>query len=269
MEGFGWTNTYSSLHPVLRGDNPDSSFSEVPYEKGFQLLYYLQSLIGMPEMKNFLNFYMSEHKLTSITTTQLRETWEFFVEYKIPNLTGEQVNEILASVDWSTWLYTPGLAPVPLDFTTPDSDEATQLALGYIALNGTGSPEGFADYFGWYSNLKVVFHDTLQNNIKDVNIAILTQIDADLDCSTTSDPEVKQRWFPTGLGLHYDPVYDPAHTWISSMGRSKYLCPVYAALEDSGQHDTGVEWYNENADFYHPVAATSVREILGIEESSH
>merc|ERR1719162_1575440 len=39
-------------------------------------------------MKNFLNFYMSEHSLTSITTIQLRETWEFFVEYKIPGLSG-------------------------------------------------------------------------------------------------------------------------------------------------------------------------------------
>ena len=59
MESFGLDNTYSSLHPVLRGDNPDSSFSEVCYEKGFQLLYYLESLIGRPTMKQFLRFYMT------------------------------------------------------------------------------------------------------------------------------------------------------------------------------------------------------------------
>ena len=87
MENYGLTNTYSSLQPVLRGDNPDHSFSTVPYEKGFQLLYYMASLIGRPEMKNFLNFYIGQHKLTSITTIQLRETWEFFVENKIANIT--------------------------------------------------------------------------------------------------------------------------------------------------------------------------------------
>jgi len=59
MESFGLDNTYSSLHPVLRGDNPDSSFSEVCYEKGFQLLYYLESLISRPTMKQFLRFYMT------------------------------------------------------------------------------------------------------------------------------------------------------------------------------------------------------------------
>ena len=100
MQNFGLDNTYSSLHPVLRGNNPDGSFSTVPYEKGFQMLVYLESLIGRPEMKSFLNFYMSEHKLTSITTAQLRQTWEFYVENKIPGLSGDEVNGILSAVDW-------------------------------------------------------------------------------------------------------------------------------------------------------------------------
>jgi len=46
------------------------------------------------------------------------------------------------------------------------------------------------------------------------------------------------------------------------MGRSKYLKPVYSSLQNSGQHDLGVQWYNENKNFYHPVAATSVYNIL-------
>jgi len=53
----------------------------------------MESLINDPatpeidNMKTFLNFYMSEHKLTSITTIQLRETWEYFVEYMMTGLT--------------------------------------------------------------------------------------------------------------------------------------------------------------------------------------
>jgi len=142
------------------------------------------------------------------------------------------------------------------------------LALEYITLKGESSPSGYAQYNDYYSNLKVVFHDTLEMHIDEVDIAILTKIDADLSCTTDIDPEVRQRWYPIGLTKNYDPVYDPAHTWISSMGRSKYLNPVYTALEDSGQHDLGVQWFEENKDFYHPVAATSVEKILGIDESS-
>ena len=47
------------------------------------------------------------------------------------------------------------------------------------------------------------------------------------------------------------------------MGRSKYLTPVYSALEDSGQHDLAVQWNDENKDFYHPVSEASVVKIIG------
>ncbi len=228
----------------------------------------MESLISRPVMKDFLNFYIRQHSLTSITTVKMRATWEYFVENMIPDLTPEEVNEILAAIDWSTWLYEPGLSPVPLDFNTDLSDQSRAMALEYISLNGTGSPSNFNLYNDYYSNLKVVFHDTLEAKIDEVNTAILERIDADLNCTADIDPEVRQRWYPIGLTKFYDPVYDPAHAWISSMGRSKYLDPVYQSLEDSGQHDLGVEWFDENKDFYHPVAATSIEEILGIEEES-
>ena len=66
-----------------------------------------------------------------------------FVETMIPDLTPEEVNTILGSVERNTWLYQPGLAPVELDFTTPETDEATQLALDYISLGGASSPSNY------------------------------------------------------------------------------------------------------------------------------
>lgn len=41
MNNFGLDSSYASIHPVLKGDNPDNSFSEVCYEKGFQMLWYM------------------------------------------------------------------------------------------------------------------------------------------------------------------------------------------------------------------------------------
>ena len=34
--------TYSTLHPVLLGNNPSDAFSVVPYEKGFHFLWWLE-----------------------------------------------------------------------------------------------------------------------------------------------------------------------------------------------------------------------------------
>lgn len=42
MMNYGMSNKYSSLYPDVKGALPDDSFSEIPYEKGFQLLYYIE-----------------------------------------------------------------------------------------------------------------------------------------------------------------------------------------------------------------------------------
>jgi leukotriene-A4 hydrolase len=46
MATIGLNNSWSSINPVLMGENPDESFSEVPYEKGFLLISYLESVVG-------------------------------------------------------------------------------------------------------------------------------------------------------------------------------------------------------------------------------
>lgn len=142
--------------------------------------------------------------------------------------------------------------------------DAEALAISYIALAGAGRPANWEDYFGFYSNLKVIFYETLAANMEQVDIALLTQIDADYNTTADPDPEVKQRWLPIGLTIQYPAVYDAAHTWVSTQGRCKYLTSVYAALENSGQHDLGVQWYNENLDFYHPVAISTEGRVLGL-----
>jgi len=70
------------------------------------------------------------------------------------------------------------------------------------------------------------------------------------------------RWYPTCLYLNYTDAYTPAYNWISSMGRSKYLNPVYQSLVQSGQHETAVQWNNDNIDFYSNIAENSIMQIL-------
>lgn len=61
MISYGLTNSFSSLYPVLDTELPDDSFSEIPYEKGFQLLWYLESLIGPELMQGMLRNYILEN----------------------------------------------------------------------------------------------------------------------------------------------------------------------------------------------------------------
>jgi leukotriene-A4 hydrolase len=121
MVSFGLDTTYSSLHPVLKGDNPDNSFSEVPYEKGFQTLTYLESLVGADQFREFLRYYINANFLTSITTIELRATWEQWVE---ENYSAVETNQILAASNWNDWIFKSTLAPAPLDFSTQQAADA-------------------------------------------------------------------------------------------------------------------------------------------------
>ena len=48
IERFGASNPLTALVPNLKGVDPDDAFSSVPYEKGFALLYHLETILGGP-----------------------------------------------------------------------------------------------------------------------------------------------------------------------------------------------------------------------------
>ena len=52
---FGSDHPYTCLVIKNEGDiDPDDSFSRIPYEKGFSILYYLQSIFGVEKFEGFL-----------------------------------------------------------------------------------------------------------------------------------------------------------------------------------------------------------------------
>lgn len=214
MQAFGLDNTYSSIHPVLAGDNPDNSFTELPYEKGFQTLTYLESLVGDSQFRLFLRYWVQQRFLTSVDYTDFIFTWGQWVE---ENYSPEETNQILAMSDFNNWLFKSALPPAgTFDFSTPEGMDAEELALAFIALGGAARPDNWEDYFSFYSNLKVIFYETLLANMENVDIPLLTEIDAAYNTTEDPDPEVKQRWLPIGLTIQYQPAYDAAHTWVST-----------------------------------------------------
>lgn len=94
-------------------------------------------------MQKFLQHYILTNFEKSITTVELRQTWENWVQ---DNYEQYEVNELLAKINWSEWMYKSTLAPNPLNFTTPMAVQSADLANGFIAKNGTGAPVGYEAY---------------------------------------------------------------------------------------------------------------------------
>jgi len=116
----------------------------------------------------------------------------------------------------------------------------------------------------WYSSLKVIFLTELENNQAQVDKYILAKIDNDLSITNTLDPELKRVWYPLSIRLGYETAVQPAHKFISSVGRAKYLTPIYKAMIDAGRKDEAIGWFNENKGFYHPYCVGTIGKLLGL-----
>lgn len=150
-----------------------------------------------------------------------------------------------------------------LNFTNDATQAAVDLANDYIAANG-GPVAGSSVYLTWPSVQQVIFHQTLLQNFN-TNIAIMTSIDAALNCTFTSDPEIKERWFALGIYNDYTPTWIPAQEWVTTMGRNKYLNAIYQACSEAGlsQRNTCISWYNSAKCWYTQSSRLLVAELLG------
>lgn len=152
MTEFGFASTFTTLHPVFEGKNPEFSRSSVPFEKGFQLLAYIQSLIGYGPMQKFIKYYVENNADKSINSFDMQRSFSNFVEETLT--VADNVNALLKEIDWSDWKYVASFSPQgKLDFWTTNSQKSQQLALDYIALGGASSPSGYEQYRLWYSSL--------------------------------------------------------------------------------------------------------------------
>jgi len=139
------------------------------------------------------------------------------------------------------------------------------MAQAYIDGNGATGPSNFADYHNkFYSNLKVIFNQYLVSNEAKMTTAIMKRIDQDLGITTHSpyDHNVFQQWVPLGLRIGYIPVRFIGQEICQTVGRMKYLTPIYNALLKSGQKKEALMWYNESHDFYSPYAQTQLKKLI-------
>ncbi len=91
------------LEKIYRDDDPDDAFSSVPYEKGFNLLYSLEKLVGEEAFGEFMKAYFNHFKFVTVTSQQFREFFEHYFK---------DVDGVMA-FDWDTWLHKPGLPETP------------------------------------------------------------------------------------------------------------------------------------------------------------
>lgn len=238
-------------------DDPENTFSAVPYEKGSQYMLHIESILGTASMQSFLRAYVGEFTQQAITSLQFKEFYDFWITENFPDNATEIIDLTLHDV----WVYEPGVAPTDLDFSTVELEATKNLADSFILLAGQSAPQNYTDYFNYWKSQKQSFVEGLDTDEVDANL--LVYIDSLLSLSKNeSNPAVKTQWYELGIRKKYDGVLEPAHVWLGQQGRQAFVRPVFRELVDANKCDVALEWFDEYKATYNSYVVNSVSSVL-------
>ena len=265
VKRFGSDHPFTALVPNLEGGmDPDDAFSRVPYEKGFYFLYYLQGLVGGPDkFEPFIKHYFDTFKLRTVTSVEFKSCFlEFFKADKV------------ATVDWDTWLYSPGLPPSVNTYDTTLAEASYALALKWHTSDvmGVGSTSGPpdaspSDIQGWPSDQITSFLDKLSEyrSLTPLNKRVSSHMAKIYGFYETRNSEIKLSFFRLAISAEDDEVLPHVESWLKEVGRMKYLRPIYRSLFRSKMgRDLALKTFAASKDSYHPIASKMVSADLEV-----
>ncbi len=236
------------LHIDLSGRNPDDGMTQVPYEKGAAFLRRLEQVFGRPRMDAFLRAWFDEHAFQSLTTAD-------FLAFLDQELLHEDPQRA-AQIDVPKWVETGGL---PGDAPVPDSALFAQVDAVVAAWKG-GAPPASLDTKGWVTQQWLRF----LGELKDPTTEQLAALDQAFAFTRSGNSEILAKWLEIAIDRGYRAVDRRLDLFLMTVGRRKFLTPLYQALlraEDGKARATAI--YTKARPRYHAVAQRTLDELLG------
>ena len=258
--------------PLGDGD-PDETYSSIPYEKGFNLLHCLESLVGPEAFLEFAKKYLEKFKYGTVTSEEFRS---FFKEHFM----GKKEESKAVLFDWDSWLYKPGMPPASYEpnFDRSLAEDAENLASGWLDYDAgriVGAPGTGNDIRKWSTAQRTWFLDVMRTAVEKRSAPLKVETVAALKETygfhDQKNAEVLFRFLmlavPTASAG--SDVLDITTRFITTQGRMKYIRPLYRALRDSGLHNRtlAVTIFLSNVEFYHPIAKKMLASDLAISGS--
>jgi leukotriene A-4 hydrolase/aminopeptidase len=237
------------LHVDLAGRDPDAGFTNVPYEKGALFLRHLEETFGRERFDQFLRGYFDHFSFQSITT-------EDFVSYLKKNLL-EKYPQEAARVPVDEWIYKAGL---PKNAPQPQSDafarvenQARRWLKGEVPLKGIETAS-------WSTQEWLHF---LKSMPEDLGRERMAQLDQTFHLTHSGNSEIAFQWLMMVIRNRYEAGYPRLEEFLTSMGRRKFLKPLYEELVKTAEGRTrALAIYRRARPTYHPIAVTTIDEIV-------
>ncbi len=247
VEDIGADNKDTWLHIDLKDRDPDDGLTDIAYEKGALLLRLIEENVGREKFDVFLKKYFDEHAFKTIHTEQ-------FLSYLRNNLLNND-KALEEKINIKAWVYGPGIpsnAPradhVLFDKVNAERDKFLK---GAAASSLTTSI--------WTTHEWLHF---LRKMPKPLTKEQMADLDKENKFTQSGNSEIADLWFIMSVATGYDVAYPAMEKFLSSVGRRKFLEPLYKEMMTSGKQDMAKTIYAKYKMNYHPLAQGTLDKLI-------
>ena len=246
---FGESKSFSSLEPNLLGRNPDDAFNKVPYEKGFNLLYYLENKVNNDDIfQKFMRSYIDKFKKGVVKYMDFRTFFETFIKNNVKDW-----EKILNDIDWDTWVFAPGFPPVENDFSNKYADEVDQAVKDFY--ENKLSDDFVKTFKNWFTLLKQNFLNKIKESDIELSETQLEFLNEKLELIQGKyNVEVSCSYYLTVLyhGTLSTKFEESLVDFLGKHGRINYIRPLFSALARRNK-ELAIKTLDKYRNFYHSI----------------
>ncbi|CAI5777921.1 aminopeptidase B isoform X1 [Podarcis lilfordi] len=264
MDNTGEDHPLNKLRVKIEpGVDPEDTYNETPYEKGYCFVSYLAHLVGdQKKFDAFLQAYVNQFKFQSITAD---EALEFYLNY-FPELKKKGVDTI-PGFEFDRWLNTPGWPPYLPDLSPGEElmKPAENLAELWASPDCDMQAIRAVDISTWKTFQVVYFLDKIlaKSPLPDGNIEKMSAMYSKI--SKARNAELRLRWCQILLKNNHEAEFGKVKDFLHSQGKQKYTLPIYRGMVSGSEaaQALAVETFSATAPQLHVNVQNYVKKILG------
>jgi leukotriene-A4 hydrolase len=234
----------------LTGRDPDEGMTDIPYEKGALFLRAVEQAFGREKLDAYLKSYFDHFAFQSITTAQSLDYMREHLFVLDP--------QAAAKIPVNEWVYQPGLpasAPVPVSeaFVAVDAARASWMQ-GAVTDTANWSTQEWMRFLRGFPEKLDARH--------------MKALDASFHFTASGNNEILAQWLLMAVRNRYAPANGRLEEFLTTVGRRKYVKPIYAALLDAGSGKQARSIYDQARPLYHPITQATIDALIAAKDKA-
>lgn len=237
----------TALHQPV---NVDSIGSAIVYDKGAFFLRTVESIVGRKRFDAWLTQWFDNHAFQPATSAMILADME-------ENLVQDEAEA--KKLMLREWIYGTGL---PSNVAKPDPAAFAQVDAAAQAFAKERALDSEA-WAGWSSAERQRFLQKLPRKLPEADLAAL---DDALKLTGSGNNEELFLWLELGLENRYEAVVPATESFLSSVGRRKFVAPLFKTLMEQGNWGQPIarRIYAKTRSSYHSVTQETIDAMVGV-----